>query len=103
MPTNLTQSISESSSDKQEATRMFMLILGWTSSNATMVDNYIITLSSPTKEKSILITSNTSIEVPLHYNQEYNVSVIAMNCAGNSTPIKINISRGILALIILLL
>ena len=94
MPTNLIQSISESSSDKQEATRVFMLALGWTSSNATMVENYIITISPPTEETSTLITSNTSIEVPLHYNQEYNINVIAMNCAGNSTPVKTNIRRG---------
>ena len=95
MPTNLTQSISESSSDEQEATRMLMLILEWTSSNATMVDNYIITLSSHTEETSTLITSNTSIEVPLHYNQEYNISMRAMNCAGNSAPVETNIRRGI--------
>ena len=101
MPTNLTQSISESSSDEQEATRMFMFILGWTSSNATMVDNYIITISPPTGETSTLITSNTSIEVPLHYNQDYNISVIAMNCAGNSTPVKTNIRRGINNILIL--
>ena len=33
----------------------------------------------------VIITSNTSIQLPVLYNQEYNISVLANNCAGNST------------------
>ena len=59
-----------------------------------MADHYIISVSPPVESGSIFITSNTTIQFPFQYNQEYNVSVMASNCAGNSTPVEINIRIG---------
>ena len=33
----------------------------------------------------------TTVEFPVLYSQEYNISVVASNCAGNSTPAEIMI------------
>ena len=44
---------------------------------------------------SSFTTKNSTIQLPVVYNQEYIVSVVANNCAGNSTPVAttFNISR----------
>ena len=57
------------------------------------VDYYIINVMHNESEFT-LTTSNTTIKVPLHYNQEYNVTVIANNCAGNSTPAEMSMRVG---------
>ena len=66
---------------------------------AALADHYIISLSPLTNDnynesKSTFITSSTTIHLPLQYNQDYNVSVMASNCAGNSTPAKITVRVG---------
>ena len=67
-----------------------ILLLQWNASEAT--DNYIITSSpSVAGSRSNIITPNTTIEIPVLHNQEYNISVIASNCAGNSTPAEITV------------
>ena len=63
------------------------ITLQWNSSN--VVDYYIITVSPPVESGSTFTTPNTSIQLPVLYNQEYNVSVVANNCAGNSEPAEI--------------
>ena len=57
------------------------------------VDYYIINVMHNESEFT-LTTSNTTIKVPLHYNQEYNVTVIANNCAGNSTSAEMSMRVG---------
>ena len=43
----------------------------------------------------IATTPNKSVEIfSLLYNQEYNISVVASNCAGNSTPANITVFVG---------
>ena len=74
-PMNLKQAIQESGED---------IVLQWNTSD--LVDYYIITVSPPVESGSTFTTPNTSIQFPVLYNQEYNVSVVANNCAGNSTP-----------------
>ena len=49
-------------------------------------EQYFITISPPVESGSTFTTSNTTIQFPLSYNQEYNISIIASSCAGNSTP-----------------
>ena len=64
---------------------------------AALADHYIIYLSpliNDNESESIFITSNTTIHLPLQYNQDYNVSVMASNCAGNSTPAVISVRVG---------
>jgi CCR4-NOT transcriptional regulation complex NOT5 subunit len=64
---------------------------------AALADHYIITLSSVNNDNesaSTVVTSNTTIHLPLQYNQDYNVSVMASNCAGNSTPVEISVRVG---------
>ena len=58
-------------------------------------DNYIISISPSVESGSTFTTSNTSIQLPLIYNTVYNISVVASNCAGNSTPTYITITTGI--------
>lgn len=66
---------------------LFML-LQWNASEAA--DHYIITVSpTVTGPGSSFITPSTTVEIPVLYNQEYNISVVASNCAGNSTPAEI--------------
>ena len=66
----------------------------WTPVDAA--DHYIISVSPAldNESKSIVITFNTSIQLPLQYNKGYNVSVMASNCAGNSTPAEISMRVG---------
>ena len=67
--------------------------------SVTMAEHYIIGISpdpliSYNESASTFITSNTAIHLPLQYNQDYNVSVMASNCAGNSTPAEIHVRVG---------
>ena len=57
-------------------------------------DQYIVNISPPVQSKSTIITTNTSIILPLLYNEEYNISVVASNCAGNSTSEVIHVVVG---------
>ena len=62
-----------------------------------LAENYIINLSpliNDSESVFTFITSNTTIHLPLQYNQDYNVSVVASNCAGNSTPAEISMRVG---------
>ena len=64
---------------------------------AALADHYIISLSpliNDNESESTFITSNTGIHLPLQHNQDYNVSVMASNCAGNSTPARIDVRVG---------
>ena len=68
------------------------VMLQWNASEAA--DHYIIIVSGPLviESGSSYITSNTTVLVPVQYNnQQYNISVVASNCAGNSTPAEIMI------------
>ena len=73
-------------------------MLDWTSrlSDAfeSVVDSYIINISPPIASVSTFTTANTSIQLFILYNQDYNVSVVATNCAGNSTPTETNVKFG---------
>ena len=64
---------------------------------AALADHYIISLSPlvhDNESESTFITSNTTIHLPLQYNQDYNVSVMASNCAGNNIPAEISVRVG---------
>jgi hypothetical protein len=80
--------------------RGITIMLEWTSrlSDASVVDtkSYIINVSPPIISDSVstFTTANTSIQLFILYNQEYNVSIVATNCAGNSTPAETNIQIG---------
>ena len=43
---------------------------------------------------SIFYTIDTSMPLALHYDQDYNISVVASNCVGNSIPAEIWIRLG---------
>ena len=63
-----------------------------------MADQYIISISLLVADYaefvSTFITPNTTIQLPLQHNQDYNISFMASNCAGNSTPVEISIRVG---------
>ena len=64
---------------------------------AALADHYIVSLSPlihDNESESIFITSNTTIYLSLQHNQDYNISVMASNCAGNSTPAEISVRVG---------
>ena len=59
--------------------------------------NYTVTVqfSEAADSESITFnTADTSIPLTLHYDRDYNISVVASNCVGNSTPAKIHIRLG---------
>ena len=54
---------------------------------------YTITVSHPAQLSAIVFTS-TSVTATAQYNVDYNVSVVATNCAGNSTIAEYNFRIG---------
>ena len=61
------------------------------------ISNYTVIVSnSPQTSNSghIFYTSNTSLPLALHYDWDYNISVMATNCARNSTPAEVHIRLG---------
>jgi hypothetical protein len=59
------------------------------------IATYTITVYPDTANSgSIFHTANTSIPLALNYDQDYNISVVASNCVGNSTPAEIHIRLG---------
>ena len=73
-------------------------MLEWTSSlsdaSESVVDSYIINVFPPISSVSTFTTANTSIQLFILYNQDYNISVVATNCIGNSTPTETNVKIG---------
>ena len=63
-----------------------------------MADHYIVSISPPVSNnepESTVKTFNTTIHLQLHYNFDYNISVMAGNCAGNGMPSEISVRVGI--------
>ncbi len=54
---------------------------------------YTVTVSPPAQLSATVLTS-TSVTVTAQYNVDYTVSVVATNCAGNSTTAEYNFSTG---------
>ncbi len=54
---------------------------------------YTVTVSPPAQLSATLLTS-TSVTVTAQYNVDYTVSVVATNCAGNSTTVDYNFRIG---------
>ena len=66
-------------------------------SDATLVSDLtytVVAFPSVVSLTSMLTTSNTSIQLFILYNQEYNITVVASNCVGNSTPAKTTLTVG---------
>ena len=57
-------------------------------------EHYQIDVSPTVMSASTSISKNTSILLALLVNREYNITVVASNCAGNSTPARISIKIG---------
>lgn len=68
-----------------------------------MADHYTISVSPPLESESVFFTSNTSIQLPFLYNQDYNVSVMANNCAGSSILANVDIRIGNIMIMIRLI
>ena len=59
------------------------------------ISSYTITVYPDTANPgSIFHTADTSIPLALNYDQDYNISVVASNCVGNSTPAEMRIRLG---------
>ena len=54
---------------------------------------YTVTISTPAQLSATVLTS-TSVTVTAQYNVDYTVSVVATNCAGNSTTVEYNFRIG---------
>lgn len=71
------------------------VVLKWMNQNldAALNQNYIIAISQdppPIADSgNIFNTTNTSVQLALLYNQDYNISVVARNCIGSSAPVEI--------------
>ncbi len=61
---------------------------------------YTVTISPPAQLSATVLTS-TSVTVTAQYNVNYTVSVVATNCAGNSTTAEYNFSIGKLTTFVL--
>ena len=72
-----------------QVTNRALVEIQWDSND--MADHYTVIVSPPIESGSTFTTSNTSIQLPVLYNQEYNISVVANNCAGNSLSAEISI------------
>ena len=59
-----------------------------------VANNYTVSVSPVLESGSVFFTSNTTIQLPFLYNQDYNVSVMANNCAGSSISSNINVRIG---------
>ena len=69
--------------------------LQWNCSDVVTATRFIIFIATPVHVGSELFTTpNTFIHLPVIYNQDYDVSVVASNCAGNSTPAEISFRIG---------
>ena len=65
----------------------------WESSD--YADSYFIFVFPPLNNcDSIFTTTNTTFQLSILYNEEYNISVFASNCAGNSTPVIVSVFIG---------
>ena len=51
--------------------------------------SYIITQESENSNQSITETSNTSTQLNLFFDEDYNISVVARNCVGTSKPAEV--------------
>ena len=71
-----------------------LLKVQWNTNTTQKSVDCFITITPPTESGSVFTTSNTTIQLSILYNQEYNISVVANNCAGNSTPASINFYIG---------
>ena len=89
-PTGLSDSISSSSVDEVNVT------IGWdppTESGGRDELTYTVTISPPA-QLSVTVLTSTSVTVTAQYNVDYTVSVVATNCAGNSTTAEYNFRIG---------
>ena len=62
-----------------------LLVLNWNASGH--FEEFFVVVSPSLASGAIFITINTSLQLPILYNQEYHISVVAYNCAGNSTAV----------------
>ena len=79
------------------------IMLQWNCSDIDMVDEFIVFMIPPFEAGSVLTTSNTFIHLPVLYNQDYIVRVVASHCAWNSTPAEISFRIGMSICFILFL
>ena len=64
----------------------------WNSNDEVEYSN--VNVSPPVESGSTFTTPNNTIQLSVLYNQDYNISVVANNCAGNSTPTEVNVRIG---------
>ena len=92
-PQRVSHSVESSSADEVSVT------VGWDSPTETGGRDdltYTVTISPPAQLSATVLTS-TSVTVTAQYNVDYNVSVVATNCAGNSTTAEYSFMIGKLA------
>ncbi len=72
------------------------MTIGWdppTESGSRDDLTYIVTILPPAQLSATVLTS-TSVTVTAQYNVDYTVSVVVINCAGNSTTAEYNFTIG---------
>ena len=89
-PQRVGYSVDSSSADRVS------VIVGWdppTETGGRDDLTYTVTISPPAQLSATVLTS-TSVTVTAQYNVDYTVSVVATNCAGNSTTAEYNFRIG---------
>lgn len=56
-----------------------------------LVSTFIVETTSMGKAPYEYTTQNTTLQLPVSYNQEYNITVLANNCIGNSTSANLSL------------
>ena len=86
------QSHTDDTKSNASATASFVS-LEW-EPNVNLATTFIVEIMSIELGESpkYYITPNTTLQLPVVYNQEYTVTVLANNCIGNSTPANLSLS-----------
>ena len=67
------------------------ITLAWTyPGDDAEVDNYTVTATGAESGSLFFTTIETMAELTLQYNDEYTLSIAAINCAGNSDAATLN-------------
>ena len=61
--------------------------VSWKTIGPIIDKQYIIAITPPVESWFNFTTSNTSIILSVLYDQEYNISIVASNCAGSSARV----------------
>ena len=71
----------------------YSIMFRWDHEKPNIVENYTVTVSpAPLSEPAMSEVTSRSWRITLAYFTVYSIEILAVNCGGNSTPIRNSIS-----------